>query len=83
MDPAGLKKKFGDRIVFWGGGVDSQHVLPFLSPTEVREHTKQNIEAFKPGGGYVFNNVHNIQKGIPPENIISMYEAGFDFGFYR
>lgn len=83
MDPAGLKKKFGDRIVFWGGGVDSQHVLPFSSPNEVREQVKKNIETFKPGGGYVFNNVHNIQKGIPPENIVSMYEAAFDFGFYR
>jgi uroporphyrinogen decarboxylase len=80
MDPATLKKRFGKGLVFWGGGIDSQHVLPFASAEEVRSHVKKNMEAFKPGGGYVFNNVHNIQAGVPPENIIAMYEAAYQYG---
>jgi uroporphyrinogen decarboxylase len=82
MDPAGLKAEFGDRLVFWGGGIDSQHVLPFASPQEVRRHVRANVEAFKPGGGYVFNNVHNIQSGVSPENIVAMYDAAYEYGFY-
>jgi uroporphyrinogen decarboxylase len=83
MDPAALKKQFGDRIVFWGGGIDSQHVLPFTSPAEVREHVRRNIAAFKPNGGYVFNNVHNIQHGVPPENVVALFDAAHDFGRYE
>ncbi len=82
MDPKSLKKNFGKEIVFWGGAIDAQHVLPFATPEEVREEVRKNIEIFKPGGGYVFNNVHNIQAGVPPENIVAMYEAAYDFGFY-
>jgi uroporphyrinogen decarboxylase len=82
MDPTTLKQKFGQDIVFWGGGIDSQHILPFASPQEVKEEVRRNIEIFKPGGGYVFNNVHNIQAGVPPENIIAMYEAAYEYGFY-
>jgi len=83
MDPARLKKQFGDQIVFWGGGIDAQHVLPFATPDRVKEEVKKSLEAFKPGGGYVFNNVHNIQSGVPPENIIAMFEAAYEFGFYH
>lgn len=83
MDPVKLKKQFGDHIVFWGGGIDAQHVLPFATPDRVREEVKKSLEAFKPGGGYVFNNVHNIQSGVPAENIIAMYEAAYEFGFYH
>jgi uroporphyrinogen decarboxylase len=83
MSPKTLKEKFGQEIVFWGGGIDSQHVLPFASPEKVREEVKNNLEIFKPGGGYVFNNVHNIQAGVPPENIVAMYEAAYEYGFYR
>jgi uroporphyrinogen decarboxylase len=83
MDPRKLKEKWGKEIVFWGGGIDSQHVLPFATPDEVRQHVKENVKIFKPGGGYVFNNVHNIQAGVPPENIVAMYEAAYEFGFYR
>jgi uroporphyrinogen decarboxylase len=82
MDPEFLKNRFGKELVFWGGGIDSQHVLPFAGPEEVKSHVKLNMEAFKPGGGYVFNNVHNIQADIPPENILAMYEAAFEYGRY-
>jgi uroporphyrinogen decarboxylase len=82
LDPGVLKDTYGRDIVFWGGGIDSQHVLPFASPDEVREEVRRNVESFKPGGGYVFNNVHNIQAGVPPENILAMYEAAWEFGFY-
>jgi uroporphyrinogen decarboxylase len=75
MDPQRLKAEFGDRLCFWGGGCDTQQVLPFATPEEAYAHTKRNIEIFKPGGGFVFCQVHNIQAGVPPENIIAMYEA--------
>jgi len=83
MDPQELKARFGGQLVFWGGGCDAQHVLPFASPEEVRENVRASIEAFKPGGGYVFNNVHNIQAGVPPENIVAMYDAAYEYGFYE
>jgi uroporphyrinogen decarboxylase len=83
MDPVYLKKQFGNNIVFWGGGVDSQHVLPFAKPEVVKKDVKQSIENFKKGGGYVFNNIHNIQSGVPPENIVAMYEAAYEYGFYK
>jgi uroporphyrinogen decarboxylase len=82
MEPAGLKARFGGKLAFWGGGVDAQHVLPRASPAEVRESVRRNLEAFKPGGGYVFNNVHNIQADVPPENILAMYDAAYEFGRY-
>jgi len=82
MDPAELKKQFGGRLVFWGGGIDAQHVLPNASPEEIRQHVRRNLEAFKPGGGYVFNNVHNIQYGVPPENIVALHDAAYEFSFY-
>jgi len=83
MVPADLKARFGDRLTFWGGGIDSQHVLPTASPETIREHVRRNLEAWKPGGGYVFNNVHNIQAAVPPENIVAMYDAAYEFGFYE
>jgi uroporphyrinogen decarboxylase len=82
MDPKALKEKYGRNLVFWGGGIDSQRVLPFASPDKIRQEVKKNIEIFKPGGGYVFNNVHNIQPEVPPENIVAMHEAAYEFGFY-
>jgi uroporphyrinogen decarboxylase len=75
MDPYELKKEFGDNITFWGGGCDTQHILPFASPREVKEHVKKLVNIFKEGGGFIFNQVHNIQPGTPPENIIAMFEA--------
>ena len=82
MVPATLKAQFGDSLVFWGGAIDAQHVLPSASPETVRQHVCRNLEAWKPGGGYVFNNVHNIQAGVPPANIVALYDAAYDFGFY-
>jgi uroporphyrinogen decarboxylase len=83
MDPAELKKEFGSKLVLWGGGIDSQHVLPFVKPEEVKQEVRRNLEIFKPGGGYVFNNIHNIQAGVPAENIAAMYEAAYEYGFYE
>ena len=83
MEPADLKARFGDRLSFWGGGIDAQHILPHGTPEQVREEARKNLEAFMPGGGYVFNNVHNIQSGVRPENNVALYDAAYEFGFYR
>jgi len=82
MDPKQLKEKYGDKLVFWGAAIDAQHILPFAKPSEVREHVRKNIEIFKPGGGYVFNNIHNIQVDVPAENIEAIFDAAYEFGFY-
>ena len=82
MEPVNLKARFGDKLSFWGGGIDAQHILPHGSPEQVREEVRKNLDAFKPGGGYVFNNVHNIQSGVPPENVVALYDAAYEFGFY-
>ena len=83
MEPAQLKARFGDRLAFWGGSIDAQHVLPRAAPEEVAAEVRRNLEAWKPGGGYVFNNVHNLQAGIPPENIVALYDAAYEYGFYE
>jgi uroporphyrinogen decarboxylase len=82
MDPRELKARYGDRLVFWGGGIDAQHVLPFAKADQIRRHVRENIDIFKPGGGYVFNNVHNIQSGVPAENIVAMFDSARESGFY-
>ena len=82
MDPARLKREFGDRLVFWGGGCDTQSVLGNATPEEIREHVRERLEIFRPGGGYVFNQVHNIQANVPPENILAMFDAAYEFGAY-
>ena len=82
MDPATLKKVFGNKITLWGGGIDSQHILPFVSPEEIRRQVRDILQIFKPGGGYVFNNIHNIQAGVPASNIVALYDAAYEFGFY-
>lgn len=82
MDAAELKTRYGDKLTFWGGAIDTQHVLPFASPGEIREHVRRNLEVFKPGGGYVFNNVHNIQAGVPPENVVALFDSALEFGSY-
>jgi len=80
MEPRQLKKDFGKDIVFWGGGVDTQHVLPNGTPEQVKEDVKRNIEALAPGGGFVFSTVHNIQAEVPPQNIMAMIEALREIG---
>lgn len=80
MEPGKLKADFGDKIVLWGGGCDTQHILPLGTPDEVRAHVRQNIEIFKKGGGFVFQQVHNILANVPPANVTAMFEAinGYD-----
>jgi len=75
MEPTALKRDFGRDVCFWGGGVETQTVLPFGTPQEVRDNVRRNVDALAPGGGYVFNTIHNIQADVPPENIVAMVEA--------
>jgi len=79
MDPKGLKQRFGDRIVFWGGGVDTQRTLPFGTPAQVRQEVLRACEIFAPGGGFVFNTIHNIQARTPIQNVVAMLEAVKEF----
>ena len=80
MEPEGLKADFGKDICFWGGGCETKAVLPQGTPAEVKEHVKRRLEIFMPGGGFVFNTVHNILPDVPPQNIVAMYEAVAEFG---
>lgn len=82
MDPAELKAQFGDRLTFWGGGVDTQKTLPFGTPDDVRNEVRERIETFAPGGGFVFSTIHNIQAGTPTENLVALYEAVREFSSY-
>lgn len=75
MEPSTLKRDFGKDVAFWGGGVETQSVLPFGTPQEVKDNVRRNIDALAPGGGYVFNTIHNIQPDVPPQNIAAMVEA--------
>ncbi len=83
MEPQQLKAGFGDQIVFWGGGVDTQHTLPFGTPSEVREQVLRRCEIFAPGGGFVFNAIHNVQAKTPVENIVAMIDAVHEFNGTR
>jgi uroporphyrinogen-III decarboxylase len=75
MDPKHLVEKFGGRIVFWGGGADTQQTLPFGTPDEVRRQVKERVEIFGKTNGYIFNTVHNIQCNTPVENVLAIFEA--------
>lgn len=83
MAPEKLKARFGDKICFWGGGCDTQTILPTATPETVYQHTRRNVEILKVGGRFVFCQVHNIQADVPPENIVAMYEAVRDAGSYE
>jgi hypothetical protein len=83
MNPSELKSAFGDRITFWGGGVDTQHTLPFGTPKEVRKEVRKRIKTFAPGGGFVFATVHNIQSRVPVENLLAMFETVQESRSYR
>lgn len=74
MDPKVLKNEFGNDLVFWGGGVDTQHVLSLATPDEVRRDVRKNCEVFMKNGGFIFCQVHNIVAGVSPENVVAMYE---------
>ena len=82
MEPKMLKQEFGDQMTFWGGGCDTQAVLPNATPAEIREHVRQRMEIFKPGGGFIFNQIHNVQADVPPQNIVAMLDAAWEFGGY-
>ncbi len=79
MDPKKLKERYGRDLVFWGGGIDTQHVLPFGTPAEVREQVLRTCEIFNKNGGFIFNTVHNAQANVPVENMVAMLEAIKEF----
>ncbi len=82
MDPVALKQTYGDRLTFWGGGVETQSTLPFGTPEEIRAQVQERMRIFRPGGGFVFNTIHNLQARIPVENIVALYEAVRDYRTY-
>jgi len=75
MEPRSLKERWGEKLTFWGGGVDTQQVLPFGTPEEVSAHIRDNLEIFGAGGGFVYSAVHNIQATVPLENLLAMAQA--------
>ncbi|MCJ7647724.1 MAG: hypothetical protein MUP85_03835, partial [Candidatus Lokiarchaeota archaeon] len=83
MEPCYLKKRFGDQITFWGGLCNTQKTLPFGTPEQIREEVRYNFECFKPGGGYIASNIHNITAEVPPENIVAMFDAANEFRSYK
>lgn len=80
-DTAALKAEFGDDLVYWGA-VDTQHVLPFGSPADVKDEVRRRIDTLGPGGGYVLAPGHCIQSEVPPENVVAMFEAALEMGSY-
>ena len=82
MDPAELKKQFGDKMVFWGGGCDTQNVLEKGSEEEIISNVRGLVTTFKKNYGYIFNQVHNIMGNVPPENIITMLDTAYSESFY-
>ena len=80
MNARELKQEYGKALTFWGGGVDTQKTLPFGTPEEVRKEVRERIEIFGADGGFVFNTVHNVQAGTPPDNLVALYEAVREFG---
>jgi len=81
MDPKRLKEKYGDKLVFWGGGIDTQRTLPFGTPEEVRKEANERCQIFGKGGGFVFNTIHNIQSKVPMENLMAMFQTVKEFKF--
>ncbi len=75
MDPKNLKECFGDRVTFWGGGIDTQRTLPFGTPEDIRREVRERIEIFGRGGGFAFSPIHNIQPRVPVENLLALFEA--------
>ncbi|MCC6443645.1 MAG: methyltransferase [Armatimonadetes bacterium] len=82
MEAQGLKKRFGERLTFWGGSVDTQRTLPFGAAEEVRAEVRERIRAFGKGGGYIFNPIHNVQARTPVENLLTVYETLKECGRY-
>jgi uroporphyrinogen decarboxylase len=82
MDTEKLKREYGEDIVFWGGGADATQVMTFSSPKGVKEEVKKRVHDLAPGGGFVFASIHNIQANVPPENIVALFEAAYEYGSY-
>jgi uroporphyrinogen decarboxylase len=82
MDTRKLKAEYGKDIVFWGGGVDTQQVLPFGSPDQVVAEVKRRIDDLAAGGGFVFAAIHNIQAFVPPQNIVAAFDTALEYGKY-
>lgn len=82
MDPQTLKKEFGDKIAFWGGGCNTQSILNLATPEDVAGNVRELVRVFKPGGGFVFNQVHNIMGDVKPENIVTMFDTAYEESFY-
>ena len=83
MDPERLKAQFGRQIVFWGGGIDTQTVLPFGSVEEVTAQVRDRLRILAPGGGFVFATSHNIQQDSPIENVVAMLTTVREYGGYK
>lgn len=83
MDTKDLKREFGNDITFWGGGVDTQHVLPYGSVQDVIDETKRRIEDLGPNGGFIFTPVHNVQGDVKPKNFMAMWETLQQYGVYK
>ncbi len=79
MDPTFLKENYGDKLVFWGGGIDTQKTLPFGTPEEIRQQVRERMRIFGKGGGFVFAAIHNIQQKTPPENLKALFDAVEEF----
>ena len=80
MEPERLKREFGRDIVLWGGGSDTRAVLPNGTPAQVAEDVRRRLRVFAPGGGYVFQQVHNVMSNVPPQNVAAMLDAARAFG---
>ena len=83
MDTKWLKREFGSDITFWGAGCDSQAILPYGTPEEVADEVKRRMDDLAPGGGFVFSPIHNVQTGVPAENIAMMFKTAREYGIYR
>jgi uroporphyrinogen decarboxylase len=86
MDPARLKREFGKHCTFWGGACSTQTTMTFGTVEDVVNEAKERIKVFAPGGGFVFNQIHNIQTGVSPEKIVALYDTGLQYGvpsFYK
>ena len=82
MEPAALKKNFGEKITFWGGGVDTQLTLPRGTPAQVRNEVIERMRVLGEAGGFIFNTIHNVQPGVPVENLVALYQAFIEFREY-
>lgn len=82
MDPARIKREFGDKITFWGGGCDTHATLVFGNPDQIREDVRRRMQILAPGGGFVFNQIHNVLGDVPPRNVLAMINAAHEFGNY-